>query len=43
MSDFFKEYWLWILVPFAVVLGAIAVLYFLADGSGSGDFVYNIF
>ena len=43
MADFFKEYWLWIVLPFALVLGGLAVLYFMANDGGTNDFIYNVF
>jgi len=43
MGDFIKEYWLWILIPFVIVLGGIAILLYLAGAGGNSDFVYNVF
>lgn len=45
MKNFLKEYWLWILIPFLLVVGGLAVLTFaLGDGDGGGgDFVYPMF
>jgi len=44
MKAFLKEYWLWILIPFVVVLGGLALLYFWAGGDqGSSPFQYNVF
>ncbi len=44
MKSFLKEYWPWIVIPFALVLGGIAVLMFLLGGDdGSSPFIYNVF
>lgn len=45
MKNFLQEYWLWILIPFLLVLGGLAVLVFAlnGEGEGNGDFVYNVF
>lgn len=43
MKAFLKEYWLWILIPFVLVLGAIGVAVFMMSGDGSSPFVYNIY
>ena len=43
MKDFFKEFWLWILVPFVLVLGGLAVLMMMVGEGSVGDFVYNVF
>ena len=43
MKDFFADYWLWIAIPFALVVAGLAFLYFWADGSGGASpFVYDI-
>jgi hypothetical protein len=42
MLDFLKDYWLWILVPFVLVLGGLGLLVVLG-GEGLGQFSYNIF
>ncbi len=38
-----KEYWLWVLIPFVIVVGGIAVLYWMADGATGSDLIYNVF
>ena len=43
MAKFFREYWLWILLPFVIVFGGLAALYFLAGGESTNDFVYPVF
>ena len=43
MGKFFKEYWLWILIPFVLVIGGLGVLYFMSSGSTFSDFTYNVF
>jgi len=44
MKEFFAEFWLWIVIPFALVLGALAFLYFWSGGGDSGSpFTYNVF
>jgi hypothetical protein len=44
MKDFFKEFWLWILIPFVLVIGGLLALYLMAGGSdASSPFVYNVF
>jgi hypothetical protein len=45
MIDFFKENWLWILIPILLVLGVLGVL-ILSGGSGEegvGAFDYPVF
>ncbi len=43
MGNFFKEFWIWIVIPFVLVLGGLAALYFMASGEGNSDFIYNVF
>jgi hypothetical protein len=44
MKDFLAEFWLWIVIPFALVLGGLAFLYFWSGGGeGSSPFTYNVF
>lgn len=43
MKDFLKEYWLWIVVPFVVVVGGILVLFWMSGGDHASPFVYNVF
>ena len=42
MIDFFKEFWLWILLPFVLVIGLLVVLY-LMSGDSISPFQYNVF
>lgn len=43
MKAFLKEYWLWIAIPFVLVVGGLALLWFLMGDGGSSPFVYSIF
>ena len=43
MKEFLKEYWLWIVVPIALVIALLAVVVFLAGDEGASPFQYNIF
>lgn len=43
MKDFFKDYWLWILVPFLVVIGGIVALYWMSGSDSVSPFQYNVF
>lgn len=43
MKTFLRDYWLWILLPFILVIGGILVLYALGGGDGASGFVYNPF
>jgi hypothetical protein len=44
MKAFLKEYWLWIVIPFALVVGGLALAWFLLSGDeGASPFVYNIY
>jgi hypothetical protein len=43
MKEFLQEFWLWIAVPFLLVIGALVVLYFMSTGDGPTPFVYNVF
>ena len=41
---FLADYWLWILIPFAVVfLGLLAVYLLAGGGDGASPFQYNVF
>jgi hypothetical protein len=44
LAAFFRENWLWIVVPVVLVLGGLFVLITMMDG-GDADapFIYNIF
>ena len=41
--EFLKEYWLWILIPFVVVIGGLIVLVLVSGGSTASEFVYPVF
>ena len=41
MKEFLSEFWLWILVPFVLVVGGILVLYALAGGDTLSPFDYG--
>jgi len=43
MKAFLKEYWLWILIPFVLVAGAITVALVMMSNDGASPFVYNIY
>jgi hypothetical protein len=43
MKDFLKEYWLWIVIPFAMVLGGLLLAAWLWSGEDASPFVYNIY
>ena len=44
MKAFLKEYWLWIVVPFALVIGGLAIAcWFMMSDEGASPFVYNIY
>ncbi len=44
MKDFFKAYWLWIVIPFALVVGGLFLAYFfLMNDEGASPFVYNLY
>jgi hypothetical protein len=42
MKDFLKEYWLWIAVPFVLVIGGLFLAWFLMSDDSASPFVYNI-
>lgn len=43
MKSFLREYWLWIVVPFALVAAGLAVFFFFASQeTGSSPFIYNV-
>ena len=43
MKTFLREYWAWIAVPFALVLGLLVVAYFFLGGDGGASpFIYNV-
>ena len=41
--QFLKDYWLWILLPFVMVLGGLGILYWMSGGSSFSDFTYHVF
>ena len=43
MKAFLKEYWPWIVIPFVLVLGGIAALWFFLGADEGSPFVYNVF
>ena len=43
MKAFLKEYWLWILIPFVLVIGGLVAVYLLAGDEGASPFQYNVF
>jgi hypothetical protein len=44
IRGFFKEFWLWILIPVLIVAGGILLLIFWGQGSESSNpFTYNVF
>ena len=43
MKEFLEEFWLWIAVPFVLVLVALAALYFMSSTDGPSPFSYNVF
>jgi hypothetical protein len=44
MIDFLKENWLWILLPFVIVLGGLLLLMWTGSGEESvAPFQYNVF
>jgi len=43
MKEFLKEYWLWIVIPFVLVLLLVLVALFLTGNEGSTPFQYNVF
>jgi hypothetical protein len=43
MKEFLKEYWLWIVIPFVLVLGGLALLVWLWGGQEASPFTYQIY
>jgi hypothetical protein len=39
---FLREYWLWIVIPFAIVIGAIALFVWMTSGDQVSAFQYNV-
>jgi hypothetical protein len=42
MKDFLKEYWVWMVVPFVLVVGGLVLAYFLMNDAGASPFVYSL-
>jgi len=42
VKAFLRENWAWIVIPFVLVLGGLALLYLLASDEGASPFVYNM-
>ena len=40
---FLREYWLWIVVPFGIVIGAILIFLWLTNSDDVSAFQYNVF
>ena len=43
MKAFLKESWLWILIPFVLVIGGLFALYLLTGGEEASPFQYNVY
>ena len=44
MKNFLREFWLWIVIPFALVIAGLLALWWIAgSGDGASPFQYNIF
>ena len=43
MKEFLQEFWLWIAVPFLLVVLGLAALWFLSSDGGPTPFTYNVF
>ena len=43
MKEFLKEYWLWIVIPFVLVVGGLALAWLMMGDEGATPFVYNIY
>ena len=41
--NFFKEFWLWILIPFVLVIGALLAFVAFSNDDAVSPFVYNVF
>ena len=41
--DFIKEYWLWIVIPFVLVIGGLLLFVTLMDNDPVSPFQYNVF
>ncbi len=43
MKNFFKEFWLWILIPFVLVVLLLIAAWVLGGADGVSPFQYNVF
>jgi hypothetical protein len=43
MGSFLKEYWIWILAPFLLILLGVSMLILLEGDYGDGEFHYDLF
>jgi hypothetical protein len=43
MGKFFREFWLWIVVPFVLVIAAVAWLAFSGGDDSVAPFTYEVF
>ena len=43
MLAFLRENWLWMLLPFALVLLGVGILFYLAAGGESSPFTYDVY
>lgn len=43
MGKFFREYWLWIVVPFVIVIGAVGALVLTGGDETDTPFSYEVF
>ena len=41
--SFLKEYWLWIVVPFVLVIGLILLFVMMTESDPVAPFQYNVF
>jgi hypothetical protein len=42
--NFLREYWLWIVIPFGIVIGAILLFLWWGNGSDAvSEFQYSVF
>ena len=42
LKSFLREYWLWILIPFAIVIAVLVVAWVFGGGGGTSPFQYNV-
>ena len=43
MMDFIKEFWLWMLIPFVLVLAGLGILFLATSGGDGSPFTYDVF